>query len=483
MGKDSERLSMQNHRGLANLALLVAIYLSVMLTRLGLEKFDYILAGGQKFATFPNWGSHLGISLSYVLLYGLYLIWVLSRQPQDAVTDFKTVLRRSWIFLLLAFIAYPLGNDVYIYLHSGLMNLRGGNPFLTPMGSYASELFQFVDWGQTSTYGPLSQLLFTASALFVSISPILAVYVYKGFCLGLHILNGYLIWKQLIVPERGKVTLAYLLNPLLLMEQVAGAHIDVLVSTSLILLVGSLTRKWYTAAVIALWGGFLSKTLPIVWMPLVMIFLCRKRYWKALLQSGLVSLVLVLLLSWKILPEVSAWKSLLNPGVVGQYLSSIPALVMSSMNELRRLSLLPLSLAQQKAWLAQLVQGLTIAFGLFYLAILMRIWRKPNYLSLNLIADMGWVTLVLFLFATSWLMPWYASIVITFAALQPRAPLFGMTALIFGLSSSMQYLFQGNSLLRSLVTIGLPVLVLVLGKFWLQPRRLKSVSQTPTSAA
>lgn len=474
---------MQNHRGLANWAVLVAIYLSATLTRLGLEKFDYILAGGQKFATFPDWGTHLGISLSYVLLYCLYLVWVFGSQPKDAVTDFNTVLRRSWIFLLLALIAYPLGNDVYIYLHSGLMNLRGGNPFLTPMGSYASELFQFVDWGQTSTYGPLSQLLFTASALFVSVSPILAVYVYKSFCLGLHILNGYLIWKQLIEPERGKVTIAYLLNPLLLMEQVAGAHIDVLVSTSLILLVGSLTRKWYAAAVIALWAGFLSKTLPIVWMPLVLAFLCRKRYWKALLQAGVVSVGLVILLSWKILPELSAWKSLLNPGVAGQYLSSIPALVMSIMNELRRLSLLPLSLAQQKAWLAQLAQGLTIGFGLFYVAILIRIGRKQNYLSLNLIADMGWVTLGLFLFATSWLMPWYASIVITFAALQPRAPLFGMTALVFGLSSSTQYLFQGNTLLRSLITIGLPLLVLVLGKYWLPQRRSIQISRPPTPAA
>ncbi|MBL1178043.1 hypothetical protein [Pantanalinema sp. GBBB05] len=473
---------MQNHRGLANWALLVAIYLSATLTRLGLEKFDYILAGGQKFATFSNWGNHLGISLSYVLLYSLYLTWTFSSQLQNAVTDFKAALQRSWIFLLLAFIAYPLGNDVYIYLHSGLMNLRGGNPFLTPLGSYASELFQFVDWGQTSTYGPLSQLLFTASALFVSISPLLAVYVYKSFCLGLHILNGYLIWKQLVVPERGKVTLAYLLNPLLLMEQVAGAHIDVLVSTSLILLVGSLTRKWYTAAVIALWAGFLSKTLPIVWMPLVLTFLCRKHHWKALWQAGFVSLGFVILLSWKVLPELSAWRSLLNPGVAGQYLSSIPAFVMASMNELRQLSLLPLSVAQQKAWLAQLVQGLTIGFGLFYMAILIRIWRKQNYLSLNLIADMGWVTLVLFLLATSWLMPWYASIVITFAALQPRAPLFGMTALIFGLSSSMQYLFQGNPLMRSLVTISLPVLVLFLGKYWLQQRRSPQVSHPPTSA-
>jgi alpha-1,6-mannosyltransferase len=61
------------------------------------------------------------------------------------------------------------------------MNLSGVNPLLNKASSFTSQLSPFVDWGQTSTYGILSQLLFAASAAVVPLNPILAVYFYKAF--------------------------------------------------------------------------------------------------------------------------------------------------------------------------------------------------------------------------------------------------------------------------------------------------------------
>ena len=286
------------------------LYLGMALTFLGVDKFHYVLAGGKKFATFPDWQSQLGIGLSYLALNLLYLVWFLHAESHQTVSRYVSLLKRSAIFLTIAFLAYPLGDDIYLYLHSGLMNLSGVNPFITRAKAFVTEISPFVDWGQTSTYGPLSQLLFTAAAAIVPIHPFWAIYFYKSVCLGLHILNGYLIWRLLPSTEREKIALAYLINPLLLMEQVGSGHVDILMSTSAIVAIGSLTTQRYLSASVALWGGFLAKTLPLIWMPLVGIFLLRQKRWRSLLGSIILSLFLITALWLTFLPRSSGMAEL-----------------------------------------------------------------------------------------------------------------------------------------------------------------------------
>ncbi|HCF26443.1 MAG TPA: hypothetical protein DEV81_04360, partial [Cyanobacteria bacterium UBA11049] len=143
--------------------------------------------------------------------------------------------------------------------------------------SFNSELSPFLAWSQTSTYGPISLLFFRLSALAIPLSPVLGVYVFKLFCLLFHIFNTYLIWRLLNAHKyRSKVTAAYLINPLLLNEQVISAHVDVFVTTTLIIAIGCLYYKRYVAAILAIFTGFLAKTLPIIWLPLVVNFLVRR---------------------------------------------------------------------------------------------------------------------------------------------------------------------------------------------------------------
>lgn len=444
-------------------ALVCAVYLSTALVALGVDKFYFIMAGGKKFATFPNWNSQLGIGLSYLTLQVLYLIWLLQTKQSFAFPRFINVFKYTAVFLALAFLAYPLGNDVYLYLHFGLMNLNGVNPVINGARSFTSQLSPFVDWGQTTTYGTVSQLVFTVFAAVVSSSPILAVYLYKSFCLCLHILNGYLIWRLLLLPERGKITIAYLLNPLLLMEQVGSGHIDILVSTSLIALVGSLNMQRYVLAFVAMWGGFLAKTLPIIWMPLVSIFLIRQRLWKQLTAVIILSVVLFIALWTTVLPGFEAWASLFNPGVAGRYQSSIHVLVRSGLDLIHVSSPTSITLNQKKQIMEKFVQYSRIGFAAFYIWIALRGYTKRYCLQLNLIADVGWVTLTLLLVATPWLMPWYASVLLPITALAPQSQLFGLTSLMFSLSSSSAYLLQGLNGAASIVVIGLPALVLILG--------------------
>jgi alpha-1,6-mannosyltransferase len=444
-------------------ALLCTSYLSTTLVRLGLDKVHYILASNRKFATFPNLSSQVEIGLSYLILMVLYLLWLFSRQPRDRDLSFGGVLWHASLFLLLAFLAFPLGDDIFLYLHAGLMNLGGANPFLIRAGDFTTALSPFVDWGQTSTYGPVSQLLFTLSAAVVPTSLVLAIYVYKAFCLGLHIFNGYGIWRLLAGPIRGKMALAYLVNPLLLMEQVGSGHVDVLVSTSLIVFTACLFKQRYQLAFAALWMGFLAKTVPLIWMPLLGVFLLRQRRWWQLAGMALLSVGLIAALYATVLPNLTAWTSLLNPGVAGQYQSSLQALVKFGLDLRRIFAPGAMMLTEEKQILLMVSRAALLGFALFYGWRLWRLWRRSAS-SAELLEEMGWVTLVLLLFATPWLMPWYVSVLLTIAALLPRAYLFGMTTLAFGLSSSAQYVLQGHDSLKSLVAIAIPLLVWLVGR-------------------
>lgn len=457
-------------------ALLCACYLSAQLAFLGVDKFYYLLAGGGKFATFPDWHRQLGIGVSYVALQLLFLLWFFDPRQQPAVTRFWQVLGSTAVFLLLALIAYPLGNDIYIYLHSGLMNLSDVNPFLTRAGAFTTELSPYVDWGQTSTYGPLSQLLFALGAAILPVHPLLAVYAFKAICLVLHVLNGLLVWRLLQpLPERGKVTIAYLLHPLLLFEQVGSAHIDVIVSNSLILLASCVFLQRYALGFLAMWAGFLSKTLPLIWMPLVGVFLVRRRQWTQLCLSIVLSAGLIALLWLTVLPNLAAWSSLLNPGVEGQYKSSIHELVKFGLDWWRLTHPKTLTLTQQNFLLLKVSQYTKLGFAIVYAVFALKILRQREYTEFTLLEDLGWVTLILLLFATPWVMPWYASVMVTFAAVLPKARLLGLTSLMFALASSAQYLLQGLDGISCLVAIGLPIVTVLIGVDVLHGRAIAPV--------
>src|SRR5947209_4060987 len=110
-------------------------------------------------------------------------------------------------------------------------------------------------------------------ALAVPLGPVAAVYLLKLFCLLAHVASAYLIWRLLRDTRyRGRITLAYLVNPYLLAQHVADGHVDVFLCLTLVLLAGCLLRRRYLAAVVALVVGVLVKTLPVIWLPLILVF-------------------------------------------------------------------------------------------------------------------------------------------------------------------------------------------------------------------
>lgn len=466
-------------------ALLISLILGVELTEIGYTKFVNIQQGINESISLGT-ATRIHFGLAYTSLNLIYTIWVfkesLAQKVQtsaslgnltqaDATTGaivlykpspkFSSLLLKSAIFLLIAFLIYPIGSDIYLYLHYGLMGLGGVNPYLENAGNFLSQFSPFIRWDQTSTYGPISQGFFMLSGLFVPLSPVLAIYVFKLICLSFHSLNAYVIW-HLLKGHRYQygATLAYMLNPLLLFEQVSVAHIDVFICTAILGLILCIQKRHYVWGILAIWLGFLAKTLPIIWLPLTVVFLVRQRYWGKLTIALLLIGGSVLVLQQTLLPTPIAWKSLLNPGVQGKEVNSLGALFQwaltnSSFN-------LPYALENSlKPVLSSVINRLGIGiFVVFYGATMLRLLlskETEDTLSLAL----GWTTLVLLLFATPWLMPWYCSVLLPIAVLQ-KSQKFAIVTFTFCLSSSCGYVLINTGGIQSLVVAGLPILVLLM---------------------
>ncbi|MEG4104595.1 hypothetical protein [Microcoleus sp. S13_C5] len=425
---------LKNQKILYAAALAASIIFCIAMTSMGITKYYSVLQGGDNYNDYPTSGFSLIrvlINGSYLIATVTYIIWLTKKQQTSY--SFLDICKYAIPFLALALIAYPQSSDIYLYLHYGTMSLHKINPYLNSSDSFVSNLSPFLHWRQTSTYGPVSLFFFALSALGVPISPLLAVYIFKIICVLVHTLNAYLIWRLLTNYEhRNFITMAYLVNPMLLNEQIANAHLDVLVANTLIVLIGCIYYQRYVFAILAILVGFLIKTLPIIWFPLVFAFLCKQRRWRDLAASVLLSLLIIAVITYTFMPTVSAWRSVLNPATSGATARSFHQALNLFMNFLPNVSVETreniLSFLKYFAYLSWIV---------YYAGTLIKSLFRQKDSEINLVSDIGWTTLTLFLFATPWLMPWYPSILLPIAALSINSSHFVLTSLTFSLSPSI----------------------------------------------
>lgn len=435
------------------LAFLGLFFASILCLELLLKEYRIEQVGDVLFTPY-----NLRIGAIYIALNIIYFLWLrniiikLKEAEPSRSSNYKfiEILGLSSPFLLLAFLSYPnTKTDIYNYLHSGLMILSGANPYLIPAGDFASPVSSYFVWNQTSTYGPISQLFFLISALFAKTHVTLSVYVFKLFCLLFHILNGFLIWKQLNnVALKSEIVLAYLVNPILLFEQVSQVHLDVFLCTSLILLIGSIRLQHLLISIVLVWIGVLTKTLPIIWMPLVFMYIFSVKKWKTLLLSILVSIAIMAVVSFAFLGSVDGWASLANPGVSGRADRSLHLFLISLFENFP--NVLPAALSGKYAYRVYLLSKWAsyLAYIACYALLLFSVYlnaKKSRHSEHHLILCIGWSTLLLFLFATPWNPSWYVTILIpiTFLLLpiqDSKTQVFVNASLIFCFSSSTYYL-------------------------------------------
>lgn len=446
---------LKNQKLLFALALAASLVYCMAMTSMGITKFYSVLQGGENYNDFPTSGFspiRFVINLSYLTALAVYVTWLF--QKKQVGSTFLDICKHSLPWMVLAFIAYPHSSDIYLYLHYGVMSLNKINPYLNPSDSFVSSFSPFLHWLQTSTYGPVSLFFFSVSALALPISPLAVVYLFKIICLAVHTLNAYLIWRLLKNSEnRSLITMAYLLNPMLLNEQIVNAHLDVLLANTLIVFIGCLYSGRYVWGILAIWVGFLVKTLPIIWLPLVFAFLFKQRRWRDLAAGLLLSLLIIAVITSTFLPTVAAWKSLLNPGVAGATARSFHHLINLCLN------LFPIiTLETRQSILSFLTRFSYCIWIIYYLATLVKSYFRSKYSEINLVSDIGWITLSLFLFATPWLMSWYPSILLPIAALSINAPHFVLTSLTFALSPSIILGGGSGSSAISILTTSLTVI-------------------------
>lgn len=449
----------QYSRSLAIAALLLSSLFMAVLCATGFSKYASVLAGGPNFNDFPAGPQRSVAMLSYLGLMGVYALWLW--QTPVFPQRFSTLLKQARPFLALAFLAYPYSSDAYLYVHYGTMVLQGVNPYLHPATDVLSPFSPLLQWFQSATYGPVSMVIFSLSAGLIALHPLLALLGLKGFCLGAHVLNAYLISRSLDSPQNpGKFTALYLLNPVLLNEFVVNAHVDVFLTTTIILFIHCLYRHRDVSAMVWLWVGCLTKTLPILWFPLVVGYFIRRRQWRSLWASVGIILVTIALLSLTVLPSFAAWKSLLNPGVSGLTARSL----YHGLNLILEHGL-AIGWDDRAILLGRLSALAYGGFLGFYLWRGLSRWKQQTDSPVQLVADLGWVTVVLLLFATPWLMPWYPTGLVAIAIASRSDLYLRRIILVFCMTPSL-VLGTGaggelTSLVAVIVTVGPGVFLLI----------------------
>jgi len=230
------------------------------------------------------------------------------------------------------------------------------------------------------------------------------------------------------------------------------------------------TRR-YLLGLVSAGVGVLAKTLPIIWIPLLGMFLVRERRWKTLFKFVLIGAIAVLALSLTLLPTIDAWRSILNPGVKGMTAGSWHTVLQGIL--LRTQAIVPSGSAQLvpgsiQALIFDLFNRFTLLlFAVYYGVTLYRIYRNRAILESELIVQIGWVTFVLFAFSTAWYRSWYATILLPIAALNLQSRFFAILSFVFSSVSTITSLSLGYEtntagILAALLTMGSAIVMLIL---------------------
>jgi alpha-1,6-mannosyltransferase len=411
-----------------------------------LQSIDWVPAPGYAGVHVPRAGQYLAMGLAYLVCLVSYGWWQVRRSRAPAAHDTYPRLMLGGA-LLLSIVSFPTTGDIYTYLQSGVMALAGQDPYVVPTGTVRTAISPFLGWGQTCPYGPIALALFATLGRLVPTSPwglAVAVYAYKVLCAGLHLGNGWLLRRTLARagnPHPDRLTIAYLLCPPLLLDHVAQGHVDVLLCLTMIWLAGAMVTGRLIPAAGALMVGALTKTLPIIWAPVLLVEALRRRQARKLVPMTAVALFAAGVATTLALHSAAAWKSLLNPGVGWQSAGSLHNVAAAIVYWLQ--GTVPPAITPSRVH-ALLRFGTLAGFALFCAVLLWR--RRRSTAPLAGVADMGWLLLVLFLFATPWYQPWYATslaplVALTWFSTERYARTFAQVSAAYICSSGVYYLF------------------------------------------
>ena len=220
---------------------------------------------------------------AFAILYLVYAYWLknLDKLPIKNFLLLVVVLR------LLFVVSTPsLSDDYFRFIWDGELWSNGVNPFLfTPRHALEQldwkrlhELFPFV-YGKDfhTVYPPLAQLAFWMAAIF-SDDLIWSILILRVFIYVAEAGTLWLIWK-LLKHQRLPVNLIfiYALNPLIILEFSGNLHQEAYVIFFLTAAGWFLVRNNFLPSAVAFSGAILSKLVPLIFLPSLLVVNPGKR--------------------------------------------------------------------------------------------------------------------------------------------------------------------------------------------------------------
>jgi alpha-1,6-mannosyltransferase len=365
----------------------------------------------------------LALSALFLACCALYWLW-LRGAPTASAEDqsWPRAVASGWPILAAALVSAPISTDAMLYLHYGAMALAGVNPYLTNSGALQTAFSALVEWDQPCVYGPLALGLFSAVAALQS--PLLGVLALKLLWLAAHVAGAAACFHAHPV-QRAWAARAFAFNPILLLAFVVDVHLDALTCALLLWSFTALARERALSAFGLLCAAIFTKSVAVLALPLWFAWaLSRRRFALAAAATALLALLVALLAS-SVLPNVAAWRSLLNP-ITSTGRSVQHVLVLSG----QWLAFDGGHAAAIYAWVARCL----------YLACAVVVWvralRRP-YAAAALASDFALLLLLACLYVVPFVPWWYCALILAAVWWSPSAAWLRAPAFTFGVCAAL----------------------------------------------
>jgi hypothetical protein len=266
----------------------------------------------------------LSLAAATVALFLLYYVAYRLCRGQDDRRLWITVATGAMLFALVtALVCLITSLDIYDYIARGrITGAHRGNPYVQTPVQYSGDPFmEYASWkDKTAAYGPVWEVLsgFISRLAGDSLWPNMVIH--KGIALVSYFVCVLFVAAilQRIAPKRALAgILLFAWNPLILLEGVANGHNDLLMMA---LILGALwalgktegtegelssndriRRLSYGAlGVVLLWLAVLIKFVPILLLPLFLLYLLAKEgTWRDRIMVGLFLLALIGLITFQ----------------------------------------------------------------------------------------------------------------------------------------------------------------------------------------
>ncbi len=317
--------------------------------------------------------------------------------------------------ILLLFSTPNLSDDIYRFLWDGRVALEGIHPFaFTPdhlrqaygfSAALSPDLFEKLNSPHYYTvYPPVCQAVFWVSARLFPEDTAGGIWIIKLFLLAMEAVTIGVLWCW---EPSARAAAAYALHPLVVVEVMGNAHFEGAMMAFLLMGLWQMRRGCWTGAALGWALAVAVKLLPLLFLPIVWIYVprgSRRRFWSAFVLFSA-------LLFWPL------W----DVSVVQHLFSSLQLYFRqfafnASVYYLGRALL---SALHQKAILSARLLGpflgVIVFFGVCWLALRR---QKPSF---SLTDRLLWASALYLLLATT-VHPWYVIVPFTLSLMSERIP-------------------------------------------------------------